>query len=149
MERSNMRNHKLINNRPKEITYIDLKGGGRNICPNEKDLIAFGCKELVRPEPPTYNYNEVYEETDTQIIVSYVEIPIIETPWHKDTNFQIKFRPIDLIELLEEHKGMIEYTSTLKRYTDLMDNVYFYVNYFTDMEKELIERFATVTPKSI
>ena len=82
-------------------------------------------------------------------LIEYYEEVYNGEPWHKDTNFQIKIRPIDLIELLEEHKGMIEYTSTLKRYTDLMDNVYFYVNYFTDMEKELIERFATVTPKSI
>jgi hypothetical protein len=85
----------------------------------------------------------VYEETDTQIIVSYVEIPIIQEPWHEATNFQIKFNSNDLLDMLKEVPAMIEYTHTLTEYRDMFYR-YFYVNYFNDMERELIEYYGGI-----
>lgn len=137
---------RMTNGQLEIVTYIDHENG-RTIGINSKTAQLFGLKEIVDVKPDFYNYDVSYTETNTQIIVNYVEVVVAPMAWHEDTNFQIKFRPMDLIELLAEHKGMIEYTDTLKRYTDIFENVYFYVNYFTDMEKELIDRFAIVTPK--
>lgn len=64
--------------------------------------------------------------------------------WHEDTQFQIKFRPMDLLDLLKAHKAMIEYTDSLTQYTDMMKNVYYYVNYFNDMERELITYYGGI-----
>jgi hypothetical protein len=138
-----MRNYKLINNRPKEIKYIPLESGGGITNPNEEQLIDFGCKEWIRPEPQA-NCEEIFTENETQIISTWVEIPKIIEPWHEETNFQIKFRPMDLLELLKNHKAMIEYTDTLTQYTDMMENVYYYVNFFNEMERELIEYYGGI-----
>lgn len=71
-----MRKYKLINNYPNEITFIDLGNGQRTICPNESQLIEYGCKELIytdKPEITEGQYlSEIYSENDTQIIVEWV-----------------------------------------------------------------------------
>ena len=67
----------------------------------------------------------------------------VDPSWHEDTNFQIKFTADDLLDLLEEVPAMIEYTKTLTTYRDMMFR-YFYVNFFNDMERELLERYGGV-----
>lgn len=70
--------------------------------------------------------------------------------WHELTNFQIKFTPIDLLDLVTEHRAMVDYTDNLVQHKDNNDNIYYYVNYFNDMERELIEYYgAIVTERSI
>ena len=66
------------------------------------------------------------------------------TGWHEDTRYQIKFAPVDLLELLRDVPVMIEYTSTLNTYVDEFGNQYLYVNYFVDMERELCERYGAI-----
>ena len=69
--------------------------------------------------------------------------------WHEDTKYQIKFAPVDLLELLIEVPAMIEYTSTLNTYVDEFGNQYLYVNYFVDMERELCERYGAIITERI
>ena len=63
--------------------------------------------------------------------------------WHEHTNFQIKFTADDLLDLLEEVPALVEYTKTLTTYRDMMFR-YFYVNFFNDMERELIEYYGGI-----
>lgn len=71
------------------------------------------------------------------------------TGWDEDTQYQIKFAPVDLLELLRDVPSMIEYTSTLTTYVDEFGNQYLYVNYFVDMEKELCERYGAIITERI
>lgn len=64
--------------------------------------------------------------------------------WHEQKKYQIKFAPIDLLELLKEVPAMIDYVNTLTVYSDEFGNQYLYVNYFVDMEKELCERYGAI-----
>lgn len=109
-----------------EIGYID----GMEIC----------CQMPFDFIDRFYNYKPTIEGnyiTNLSVIDEYIE-------WHENTNFQIKFTPSDLLDLLKAHKAMIDYTDSLTQYTDLMDNVYFYVNYFNDMERELITYYGGI-----
>jgi len=137
-----MRNHKLINNRPKEIKYISLESGGGITNPNEQQLIAFGCKEWIRPEPQP-NCKEIFTENETQIISTWVEITIVQPIWHEETNFQIRFNAEDLLDMLESVPQMIEYTAKLTTYKDMFYRI-FYVNYFNEGERELIEYYGGI-----
>lgn len=143
-----MRDHKLISGQLVKITSISLDRGGVICNPRENDLIDYGCKELIRPEQPTFAYTEEYEENETQIIVKYVEVPQVVELWHENTNFQIKITADDLLDLLEEVPAMVEYTKTLTTYRDMMFR-YFYVNFFVDMERELLERYGGVITERI
>ena len=139
---------KLINGQLSIPTAI-LIGNDWTTNPNEKQSVEAGYKEVVRAEYPSYPFSERYEETETQIIVHYDEIVIPERPWDEDTRYQIKFAPVDLLELLIEVPAMIEYTSTLNTYVDEFGNQYLYVNYFVDMERELCERYGAIITERI
>ena len=138
---------KLINNQLITPKSIDLGGGQFITNPTDKQYIAHGYKEVVDIQPTFANYDRTHTETATQIIVTYVEVVVPEMAWHEDTNFQIKFTTDDLLDLLEEVPTMIEYTKTLTTYRDMMFR-YFYVNYFNDMERELIEYFGGIVNES-
>ena len=138
---------KLIDGKLTKITYIDLENGGRIICPNEQQLIEFGCKELIYLEQPTITPNqyltESYIENETQIIVDWVvnNIPIV---WHEpNCNFQIKFTHKDLISLIDDMPAFIQYRETLTKYEDEF-HVYYYVNYFDGMDKEALEFYGAI-----
>ena len=135
---------KLTNNQLSTPKSINLGGGQFITNPTAEQYIAHGFKEVIDTQPTFDNYEQSYTETDTQIIVNYVEVVVPPMAWHKDTQFQIKFRPMDLLDLLKSHKAMIEYTDSLTKYTDMMENVYYYVNYFNDMERELITYYGGI-----
>ena len=142
-----MRKYKLIDGIPIEITYIQLDNGGRVICPNEQQLIDYGCKELIYTEQPTITANqylaETYSENETQIIIDWVinEVPII---WHEpNCNFQIKFTHKDLISLIDDMPAFVQYRETLTKYEDEF-HVYYYVNYFDGMDKEALEFYGAI-----
>jgi hypothetical protein len=140
------RNHKLINGRPKEIKYIPLATSGGITNPNEQQLIDFGCKEWIRPEPQP-NCEEVFTENETQIISTWVKLPIVQPIWHEQTNFQIKFTERNLRYMLGRDPYMAFYTQTLEDYEDLMGNVYFYVNRINDEELSLLKQYAEIFDK--
>ena len=117
--------------------------------PNEAQYISQGYKDVVRSDYPSHPFTERYEETETQIIIHYDEIVIPERPWNEQTRYQIKFAPVDLLELLIEVPAMIEYTNALTTYVDEFGNQYLYVNYFVDMEKELCERYGAIITERI
>lgn len=100
-------------------------------------------------------YGEIYGEMTAEVAPidgNYFDYDFIDgtlvrarwSDWHEDANFQIKFRPMDLLDLLDAHNQMIEYTKSLKKYTDMMENVYYYVNYFNEMERELITYYGGI-----
>ena len=87
-----------------------------------------------------YNYKPAIEGNsiiDLCIINKYIN-------WHEQTKYQIKFAPVDLLELLRDVPAMIECTNTLTTYVDEFGHQYLYVNYFVDMEKELCERYGAI-----
>lgn len=103
-------------------------------------------------------HGEIYGEMTVEVApiegnyfdYDYVNGQLIRTrwsDWREDTNFQIKFTADDLLDLLEEVPAMIEYTKTLTTYRDMMFR-YFYVNYFNDMERELIEYYGGIVTES-
>ena len=95
---------------------------------------------------------EVDEVPKNAFDYDYINGEFIRTrwnDWHEDTNFQIKFAPVDLLELLRDVPFMIEYTSTLNTYVDEFGNQYLYVNYFVDMERELCERYGAIITERI
>ena len=134
---------KLTNNQLITPKSIDLGGGQFITNPADEQYIAHGYKEVIDIQPTFANYNQVYTETETQIIVNYIEVVVPEMAWHEQTNFQIKFTADDLLDLLEEVPAMTEYTKTLTTYRDMMFR-YFYVNFFNDMERELIEYYGGI-----
>ena len=140
---------KLTNNQLLTPKSIDLGGGQFITNPTNEQYIAHGYKEVVDIQPSFANYDKSYTETATQIFVNYVEVVVPPMVWHEDTQFQIKFTADGLLDLLEEVPAMIEYTKTLTIYRDMIFR-YFYVNFFNDMERELIEYYGgIVTERSI
>ena len=134
---------KLTNNQLATPDSIPLGRGQFITNPTDEQYIDHGYKEVIDIQPTFANFDKSYTETDTQIIVNYVEVVAPKMVWHEDTNFQIKFTSEDLLDMLEEVPAMVEYTKTLTTYRDMMFR-YFYVNYFVDMERELIEYYGGI-----
>jgi hypothetical protein len=138
-----MRNHKLTNGRPKEIKCIPLGNGQFTTNPTEQQLIAFGCKEWIRPEPQP-NCEEIFTENETQIISTWVEIPIVQPIWHEETNFQIKFTYKQLSTMYELTQSMTDYFSLCQPYEDMMGNCLYYIDEITDEDRITIEYFGGI-----
>ena len=134
---------KLTNNQLLTPKAIDLWGGQFITNPTSKQYIAHGYKEVIDIQPSFANYDKSYTETDTQIIVNYVEVVVEHEPWHEQTNFQIKFTTDDLLDMIEAVPQMADYTNSLTTYRDMMHRI-FYVNFFNEGERELITYYGGI-----
>ena len=138
---------KLTNNQLITPQSISLGGGQFITNPTDAQFIAHGYKEVIDIQPTFDNYERSYTETDTQIIVNYVEVVAPEMTWHEQTNFQIKFTERNLRLMLGRVPDMVYYTNTLEDYDDMMGNVYFYVNNINDEELPLLKVYAEIYDK--
>ena len=135
---------KITNNRLITPKLIDLGGGQFITNPTAEQYIAHGYKEVVDIQPIFANYEQSYTETDTQIIVNYVEVIVPMMAWHEDTNFQIRLTEKQLRYLFLEVPAMVMDFKSLEDYEDMMGNIYFYVNEWSDEDRQLIEKFGGV-----
>lgn len=116
------------------MNKIQLNNGLINYLPPNA-IVATGVGDIEIENLPENPFD--YDYIDGQLI------RMRWSDWHEQTNFQIKFTADDLLDILEEVPAMIEYTKTLTTYRDMMFR-YFYVNYFNDMERELVTYYGGI-----
>jgi len=131
---------KLTNNQLDVVTFID-HGNSRTIGINAETAQQFGLKEIVDVKPNFYNYEVSYTETDTQIIVNYVEVVVPLEPWHEQTNFQIKITPLQNAYMNSLAPYMAQLTSTFIMHDDCMF-IYFYTDEISEEDKITINFFG-------
>ena len=135
---------KLIDGKLATPDSIPLGRGQFITNPTNEQYIAHGYKEVIDIKPDFVNYDRIYTELETQIVVSYIEVPIPEMAWHEDTNFQIRLTEKQLRYLFLEVPAMVMDFKSLEDYEDFMGNIYFYVNELNDEDRQLIENFGGV-----
>jgi len=135
---------KLTNNQLITPDSIPLGRGQFITNPTDEEYIDHGYKEVIDIKPSFANYDKSYTELETQIVVSYIEVPIPEMAWHEDTNFQIKFTEKQLRYLFLEVPAMVMDFKSLEDYEDMIGNIYFYVNELSDEDRQLIENFGGI-----
>lgn len=138
---------KIIDGKLVTSKAISLGCGQFITNPTDKQYIEHRYKEVIDIQPSFANYETSYTETETQIIVKYVEVVVPMMVWHKETNFQIKLTPLQNANMLKKHPSMAMYASVLPCFIEF-DFVYLYANYIKDEDKLKLQEFnAIITNK--
>lgn len=138
---------KLINNQLFTPNSIDLGGGQFITNPTDEQYIEYGLKEVIDVTPYFVNFDKIYTETDTQIIVNYVEVQPPAEVWEYQTNFKIKMNSDRFVAMVSEVNAIVPDVSKnvsnfgiTEIYLDVIDDEFkTLVNYF-DENLVIIER---------
>lgn len=128
---------KLTNGQLQIVTHIN-DGINYIVGINAEVAERFGLKEVVQGTPPDYQYTVSYEETDTQIVYIYTEVPPI---WHDETcTIQIKLNHFDNANMLKKYPHMANYGGVLPCFIEF-DYVYLYANFITEEDRLKLTEF--------
>lgn len=97
---------KIINNQLITPQSIDLGRGQFTTNPTAEQYIEHGYKEVIDTHPTFANYDKSYTETDTQIIVNYVEVIITEQCSY-ETAYKIKMNSDRFVAMTSEVNAIL------------------------------------------